>query len=251
VVDTLAVVIPAFGRNDLTQAVIRDLRSDGGAFNLYVVDNRGDFIADRLDTIVLRPGSNLGWAGGCNLGLREAFSAGHDSVMLLNNDTRLSPGFVRGMQDASLTTQWGVLGPLYDHNWPQQVAGYLGSAQNYQPKIFEVRVPFIDGTCMMISHAVFEQVGVLDDSNWPRFGWGCDKDYCLRVRVAGGAIWVTERSYLNHLARRTAAALPGFSEIDAELENDCGMEQKWGKCWRDLLYEGFDHVPRAGPATSS
>ena len=67
-----------------------------------------------------------------------------------------------------------------------------------------------------------------------------------RVRIAGGRVQVTERAYLNHLGRRTAATAPWYDEADAEAENDTGMAAKWGPHWRDVLYHGFDDVPRAG-----
>jgi hypothetical protein len=57
---------------------------------------------------------------------------------------------------------------------------------------------------------------------------------------------VTERAYLSHSARGTAALMPGFSELNAEIENDCGMELKWGKDWRELLHNGFEQYPRSG-----
>jgi GT2 family glycosyltransferase len=99
---------------------------------------------------------------------------------------------------------------------------------------------------MMISRSTIESVGLVDEIGWPSYGWGCDKDYCLRARLAGGSIWVTERAFLNHLGRQTAQTINGYSESDAELENDRGMAAKWGPNWLDRLYDGFSMVPRLG-----
>jgi hypothetical protein len=42
--------------------------------------------------------------------------------------------------------------------------------------------------------------------------------------------------------------MPGFSELNAEIENDRGMELKWGEDWRELLYYGFEQHSRTGLA---
>ncbi len=243
----VAVVIPAYGHEQLTINVVKDLESDTMAnCDVYIVDNGGDFPLDVTGAAVLRPGTNLGWAGGCNFGLATTQALGYGAHMLLNNDVSLSQDFVSGMQEAFARTTGGLVGPLYDHNWSHQRSDYLGDARNFRGRATDRRVPFIDGTCMLIGSVALERTGMLDDSYWRRHGWGCDKDYALRVRSWGGTVWVTERSYLNHFARRTAAELPGFSELEAERENDEGMMAKWGPQWQDLLYAGFPLMSRMG-----
>jgi GT2 family glycosyltransferase len=87
---------------------------------------------------------------------------------------------------------------------------------------------------------------MLDERTWPRYGWGCDKDYALRVRQDGGEVRATERAYLNHLGRKTAAKAQWYDEREAEEENNTGMSAKWGPGWRDTLYAGFDGLARDG-----
>jgi GT2 family glycosyltransferase len=168
--------------------------------------------------------------------------------VLLNNDVRLSRGFLAGLAEACQASPAGLIAPAYDRNWPQQRTGYSGPADHYRPAEREHPVPFADGTCLAVPHQTLRRAGLLDERSWPRYGWGCDKDYALRVRQAGGEVRVTERAYLNHLGRRTAATAPWYDEAEAEAENNAGMTVKWGQDWRDLLYAGFDAVPRAGLA---
>jgi glycosyltransferase involved in cell wall biosynthesis len=242
----VAVIIPVYGQHHLTHDVISDLRRDGYPQTLYVVDNGGDYEAE-ADEIVYRPAKNLHWAGGCNAGLLLAQDQGHPAYILLNNDTRLSPGFLDGLVQAWRRTGAGLVGPVYDRNWPQQRADYQGPATNYQPAEKDRPVPFLDGTCLLVPHDTLLHVGFIDEHTWPRYGWGCDKDYALRVRHCGGTVAVTERSFLNHLGRQTASRQPGYDEAEAEAENDTGMAAKWGAAWRDVLYGTFQ-VPRAGLA---
>jgi GT2 family glycosyltransferase len=247
--DTLgrvAIVIPIFGRHDLTRTVLTDLTREEGRFDIWLVDNQGSFEPGGVPVEVVRPGVNLGWSRGCNFGVSVAWKGKYRAFILLNNDVRLSPSFVGGLINAADVTGGDVIGPLYDHNWPHQRGSYRGNAGAYVGRACDFLAPFVDGTCMLIRRSVFEKVGFLDEGHWPRYGWGCDKDFALRVRGAGGSVWITERSYLNHLARQTVKEFSGFSEAEAERENDLGMLRKWGSDWRELLYRGFQNVPRLG-----
>jgi len=241
----VAVIVPAYGQHHLTRDVLQDLRDDGYPCAVYIVDNGGDYRATG-DEHVLRPGANLGWAGGCNLGLITAQQRGHAGYVLLNNDVRLSHRFLPGLLEAWQHTGAALVAPVYDHNWPQQRVSFAGPAGEYSPRKLDRAVPFTDGTCIFIPHQTLLRVGLLDERTWPRYGWGCDKDYALRVRRAVGTVWITERAYLNHFGRQTAAKATWYSEQEAEAENDAGMATKWGPAWKDLLYAGFDGTPREG-----
>lgn len=242
----VAVIIPVFGRHDLTRTVLDDLVREERSFDVWIVDNLGSFDPGGVSAEIVRPSVNLGWCRGCNYGVSVAWDRGYDSFILMNNDVRLSPAFIDGLLRAAVVTGGDVIGPLYDHNWPHQRRAYRGHAAAYVGRPYDFLVPFIDGTCMLIRRSVFDRIGFLDERHWPTHGWGCDKDFALRVRAADGSVWVTERSYLNHLGRQTARELSGYSELEAERENDQGMRQKWGNNWRELLYEGFEGVPRLG-----
>jgi GT2 family glycosyltransferase len=245
----LAVIIPVYGQIELTRSLLRDLGSDirQRTVAVYIVDNQGDFSSTRQSGVnLLRPLTNLGWAGGCNFGLQQASRGDYEAYILVNNDVVLSPAFIAGMREALRLSGAGLLGPTYDHNWDHQRGPYSGPARGYSPIADEFEVPFIDGTCMLVSRNAFDVVGMLDDKTWPLHGWGCDKDYALRSRSAGFRVMVTRRAYLNHIGRSTAATLPGYSEADAERENDEGMSVKWGAGWRDHLFKGFEHLSRAG-----
>lgn len=242
----IAVIIPIFGRDDLTLTVLGDLSREAGLLDVWLVDNLGTFAPGSASVEIVRPGTNLGWSGGCNYGVSVAREREYDAFVLLNNDVRLSPSFVSGLLDAANVTGGDVIGPVYDHNWPHQRGTYQDDAAGYVACARDVAAPFVDGTCMLIRSSVFERIGFLDEDHWPMYGWGCDKDLALRCRGAGGTIWVTERSYLNHYGRQTARELVGYSELAAERENDLGMCAKWGSDWRELLYEGFENVSRLG-----
>jgi GT2 family glycosyltransferase len=244
----IVVIICSYGRNDLTMQALADLAQSRDGHVVCIVDNQGSLVPPADDSLhVIRPPSNLGWARGSNLGVLSMMSQTDARVfVLLNNDVRLSNGFVDGLYDAWQQTGGAVIGPVYDHNWPQQRIPYSGRPSEYVPMPVDRLVPFVDGTCMLISRKIVDAIGFLDDEHWAEWGWGCDKDFCLRARAAGGSVFVTERSYLSHSARGTVALKPDFSEAKAEAENDLGMTVKWGRNWRDRLYQGFDSCSRVG-----
>lgn len=244
----VGVVICAYGQEELTRTTLEDIGRPRVEHVICVVDNGGTFSAPEFESVeVLRPGRNLGWARGSNYGVQALMADRRvDAFVLLNNDVRLSRAFIDGLYEAWRETGGSVVAPVYDHNWPQQRIDFGGRPAQYVPTPGERLVPFVDGTCMLVTRRSVEVIGYLDEECWPEWSWGCDKDFCLRIRESGGSIFVTTRAYLAHAARGTAASMPDFSEERAERENDAGMVAKWGASWRDRLYDGFDEYTREG-----
>lgn len=103
------------------------LHFDGGQMTLDCLDSllATDWPADRLEIVmvdngsldhvtelvrtderyrsvrVLEPLANLGFAGGCNLGMR--LTGTHDYVALVNNDATVAPGWLRALVDRAAT----------------------------------------------------------------------------------------------------------------------------------------------------
>lgn len=76
---------------------------------VIVVDNAStdgspQAIRDRFpNAVVLQANANLGFAGGCNLGIRHAIATGAEYVWLLNNDTLVRPDALRLLIDVAET----------------------------------------------------------------------------------------------------------------------------------------------------
>jgi GT2 family glycosyltransferase len=235
----LAVVCPVFGQPLLTASVLGDAERERDLVDVLVVDNGGDYVPCGWE-LVIRPGRNLGWLRGSNAGLRAAQATGrYHGYVLLNNDTRLSPGFFHELAAAWRSLPHvGVLAPLYDDCYPQQRSHYGGPAVRYEPVRAHRVAHFVDGTCMLIPDATLRRVGLLDDRGFGGSGWGADLDYCLRARRAGFRVYVTERAYLNHLREQTVRTLtddyPAYKDL-AEREMRTHMAAKWGPAWRAVL----------------
>jgi UDP:flavonoid glycosyltransferase YjiC (YdhE family)/SAM-dependent methyltransferase len=228
-----AVVIPVYGRIELTHALIADVAREPGV-DPVVVDNGGDY--RRLGgERVLRPGRNLGWAGGCNYALTTLRDVPYDSFALLNNDTRLSADFFGNLRRAWRQTGAALLGPGYDGIWPYQQVDFGGGVADYVPRPAHRDVPFLDGTCLFLPRTTLDEVGLLDTESFPRHGWGVDFDYALRVRGAGGQVQLTELAYLHHERNGTAGLQDEGWRTEAWDEMVAGMRRKWGQAWPHLL----------------
>ena len=233
----LLITIPVYGHHHYTEAVIEDLAGQTRAdFEVLVVDNKGDYHASHTETVI-RPGENLGWAGGSNRGFREGFSAGFTHVMTLNNDVRLSKGFIAGILDERLPPESGVIAPLYDDVSPTQRCEFDGEAGDFTPRERYRRVSAVDGTSLTLSRDAWRAVGDLSVDAFGKYAWGADIHLSLRARAAGFATVVSEMSYMNHFGRKTANDVGGrMYSPRASLRFIMGVRTTLGqKKWSEMV----------------
>jgi GT2 family glycosyltransferase len=198
---SLLITVPVFGQHEYTHALIADLEREGAEY--LIVDNRGDYPKIGNERVTT-PGENLGWAGGSDLGFRIAFGEGYSHAMTLNNDTRISKGFVAALVDPRLPADAGIVGPMLDHGFPYAVTHEKPEAANYVPRPQYRAVPAVEGTALMMSAACWEKTGGLELRKFGRYGWGVDLDLALRARNAGYGLYTTEMAYINHFGAKTA-----------------------------------------------
>lgn len=229
----------------MTHRLLGDLRRDLDGSDIVIVDNGGDYPA-LDDEVVLRPPSNLGWAGGTNYGTGEGARPHHVAFLWLNNDTRLSKGFVAGLTNGWKATGAGVVGPFYDCYWQHQRLKRIVPVDRYIPRPVHFRAPFVDGTCMFVPATTVGAIGLLDDETFGPVGWGAEIDFGLRVRAAQLDLAVTRFSYLHHEKSVTARTVFGGSlEEYATLGHAGaadGLRRKWGDDWQQQA--GIDPATR-------
>ncbi len=199
---TVAVVILNWNLPDDTNTCVDSvLRSDYPHVLTVVVDNGStpENIA-RLRTSeqgaeLVRNEQNLGFAEGCNVGVRYALEHGADYVLLINNDTTIAEDMIsRLMAVAQANPQLGVIGPLIFYaSAPEQV--WFGG-QRFWRQLYMVRrdfdprkerqpvvdVDFISGCGLLAPRAVWEQVGLLSRDYFMYYE---DLDFCVRVKRHG------------------------------------------------------------------
>ncbi|HQE92794.1 MAG TPA: glycosyltransferase family 2 protein [Anaerolineae bacterium] len=209
-----SVIIPVWnGREYLSECIDALWSQTYSDFEIIVVDNASvdgsaDFIAEKYPPIRLaRNAQNLGFSGGCNVGLRVAEG---DVLVLLNQDTRVQPGWLQALVKVLQRPEIGVAGCkiLYpDGQTIQHAGGWiewpLGLAHHYGQGERDVgqwdnacQVEYVTGAALAFRRDTWKQVGFLDEAFWP--GYFEDVDFCFRVRDAGVEVWYVPEAVVIH-----------------------------------------------------
>lgn len=154
---------------------------------------------------------NLGFSGGCNVGIKYALKNSAEYVLLINNDTYVDTKFLSILIEyASKDKKIGIISPFvyYSHN-PKMIwssGGYNTYRNNYpftddlfnsidNGQFSNKDVENVTGCCILIKSEVFEKIGLLDEEY---FLYVEDMDFSLRVINAGYKIIVTPESKVWH-----------------------------------------------------
>lgn len=163
--------------------------------------------------------SNLGFAGGNNVGIR---AAGGDWVILLNDDTEAPREWVRElMHFAQVRPRAGILGSLLlypDRKTIQHFAGvirpngltqHIGNGEEDCGQYSDVRdADYVTGAAFAIRRDVIDRIGLLDPGYWPIYFE--EIDYCWRARGAGFEVVATPARAIHYESRTTVVHSEGF-----------------------------------------
>lgn len=241
-------------------------------FEIIVVDNAStddsvpklkDYFKNYIHHYsLLTAHSNLGFAGGNNIGIREALNRGADYILLLNNDTVVDRKFLKelvriGESDKKI----GILGPViyfFDEperiwfaggrvNWLKTKGEHLGynkrveSYSSSDPALSRTSkkgrgnrevmfstssnnkiVDYISGCCLLIKKEVIEQIGLMDEDYFLYYE---DTDWCLRAQKSGYRCVPVPSAKIYHKISQSVAKLPSFYYIYYHTRN--GLRMGW------------------------
>ncbi len=154
---------------------------------------------------------NLGFGGGCNLGIAHARAAGCKYVWLLNNDTLPMPNALAAMLDRiRIDPRIGAVGSLIFSDlactdlicWGGGNVSFL-TGQPRQ-RLTPGHLNFITGTSMLLRLDALAQVGNFDERF---FLYWEDTDLCFRLRRAGWRLEVAEASRIRHAVSASTGKL--------------------------------------------
>lgn len=195
-----------------TSACLSSLRFlDYSNHEVLVVDNGStDDSVARLhefypEVEVIEAGRNLGFAGGCNVGIERALALHADYIWLLNNDTLVEAGTLRALvAKAESDPNIGAVGSaIYSMLQPDRLqvwgGGYvnfwLGRSRHFERPVPDSKIEFLTGASLLIRRRAVEAVGLLDDEF---FMYWEDGDYCFRLRAAGWKLGVAGEARIWH-----------------------------------------------------
>lgn len=177
-----------------------------------------------MDYKFIETGANLGFAGGNNVGIKDAFDRGSDYVILMNNDlilpkdivTKLisfmeeSPGvglsspkmyFAKGYEfhkdrykNSELGNVFWYAGGIIDRNNAYSSHRGVDEVDHGQYDKTE-ETDFANGACLVIRREVIEKIGYLDDS---LFLYWEDADFSQRAKKAGFKVVYYPGTHLWH-----------------------------------------------------
>lgn len=189
------IVIPVFNRKHFTRECLVSLqRQTNQEFKVVVVDDGStDGTADMLRTEfpeveVLLGDGGLFWTASVNMGIRHALQAGADYVMTLNNDLEAAPDFIENTYKWIKEKPDAIIGAL-EKDAATKEAVYGGEIIDFKlhraryllqelPKEQQTglhRVSRLPGRGLLIPRAVFENIGLFDQKNFPHYA--ADNDF--------------------------------------------------------------------------
>jgi len=206
----LTIIIPSYNNEQyLTPCVISIIKTGvlDSMADLIIVNNGKQDIERHFGANpairILNPGTNLGWEGGLELGLKESTSP---FVVFQNDDTYLIPGGVFFYQ--RLLTRFqddnvAAVGPV------TTCAGNIQSI--YHPSCPNVgtEVSFLIFFTVMMRRKHIEAVGGIDTT----LPGGDDLDLSLRLRKAGYNLVVDPGAFIIHHGFKTGERVKGAPDV--------------------------------------
>jgi GT2 family glycosyltransferase len=203
--DRVAAVVLNYRTADQTWMAARSVQVSTVHARVWVVDNGSadgsvERLAATLSSVrVLDAGRNLGFSGGCNVGIRAALDAGAAFVLLINSDAVLAPdALAKLLAAAEAHPRAGVLAPaILSREEPDRVAsagigfslttGRMRHIAAGEPlarlsTAAAHHVDAVSGCAMLVRRQAFETAGLFDEAFFFSFE---DIEFCLRVRREG------------------------------------------------------------------
>lgn len=205
-----------FNQTSVTCELLESIRQqDFQDLEIIVVDNASDenpapiFLEKYPEVKFVRSERNLGFAGGNNLGIRQASG---NFLFFVNNDTEITSGCLQTLVNLlSENEQIGMVSPLICYHSEKTKIQYAGmtpvhptTARNHTIGQMETNrqqfckpqpTAYAHGAAMMMPRRAFEAVGAMPEDFFLYYE---ELDWCDQIRRAGFQIWVEPRALIFH-----------------------------------------------------
>jgi len=233
------IIIPTYNALKYTKLCIDSIRlTTSFPYEIIIVDNGStdgtrEYIENQKNIKLIKSKTNLGYAGACNLGIKESDS---DYIIISNNDIFFTPYWLTHLVEASKSSEnIGIVGPVTNtaagyHVMPHNAyTGKLGLF-NESRRIFLqnkgalFNVPVLIFFLTLIKRKTIDLVGLLD----PDLGLGgCDDfDYSFRVILAGLRCMLSTSVFVHHFCSRTFSS-NNLPYIQLSIESIIRFNKKW------------------------
>lgn len=216
----VAIVIINWNGYEYTHSCLRSLQAcNYDNFKIIVVDNGSEddsgrkIKAEFTDIIYLQNEQNLGFSGGNNTAFEYLKPLDFDYVMLLNNDTIVTPDFLRHLvKSISKSEEIGAIQPKIMYNYSREIIWNAGG--KYWP--FLALMPtrglgkrdvgqfdhpsytsWISGCCLLLPMKILNEVGPLDEKF---FAYYEDVDWSFKIKNLGYKLLYEPKAVIYHEA---------------------------------------------------
>ncbi|MDB5111761.1 MAG: glycosyltransferase family 2 protein, partial [Mucilaginibacter sp.] len=214
----VSIITVNFNQGNITEALIKSiyLTNNYTKIEIVVVDN-GSKTNNVPEWTIKYPGirfirsdHNLGFAGGNNLGIKEAKG---DYLFLVNNDTEFTPNLIETLVDTlDQNPEVGITSPKIKYFDQPHMLQYMGftemnyfTARNNCIGQFETDngqydhltgpTGYAHGAAMMIKKECIEKVGLMAENFFLYYE---EMDWCDRIKRAGYQVWLVTNALIYH-----------------------------------------------------
>lgn len=239
----ISIVILNYFEEDKTINLLRSLKDQIGDNTVVVVDNGSHYASVEIFLennfplhIYLRPGHNLGFGGGVNLGIKKSLEEKADWIMLLNNDATAPADLISSLSPITTSSQ-GIIGlPVIESDGRIAKWGNIQWLRHTLAHEYGDTKPthlsYAIGGAMLIHKSVFDKIGFLDDNYFLYFE---DADFSSRARKAGIRIDFPKLNPIEHEVSGTSKKLGSPLLLRYHYRNSLYFNYKNGPLFIKLL----------------
>ncbi len=181
---------------------------DHRSYLCLIVDNSQDFPSKQSESWyhMIRPDRNLGFAAGCNLGMREAFQQSCDSILLLNADIDIDVSTIVDLKSILYSEKLGAVAPVLLEYHRENATYHVGGRNPLHHSDTRIttsdlatlpdeKPDYLPGTVLFIDKKAIDDVGYFDAAY---FFSGEVADWCLRLKSTSWKIAVASHLIVRH-----------------------------------------------------
>lgn len=248
----VSLIVLTYNNLELTKECLQSIErnTEYDNYEVIIVDNMStddtrnylqQNYMNKLNYTVILNEVNVGFAAGNNIGLESATG---DILVILNNDTYVSPFWLGGLVKAfKRNPDLGLAGPVTNaigneskinikySNWSEMNLNSLQYISEHNNELYPMEC--LAFFCVAIRREVYQEVGGISLD----YGLGFfeDDDYCKRVQQTHWHLAAVEDSFVHHHLSASFNKLKNNKKEILMHKNKAIFEGKWGE-WKPHRY---------------